>query len=131
MAGLNKDARIAVLGAGTSGLTAADCLVKEGYTAVTVFERNDWVGGKVHSVERDGFSYELGAYVVTEAYETVLDLVGEHGLELKPAPPRVVTDLTDGRSRDFGDFLRDHHGLVASLLSIWRFWRLTGRHENV
>ena len=47
-----KSLRIAVVGAGPSGLTAADTLQQLGYQNVTVFEKNDRVGGKVYSYQQ-------------------------------------------------------------------------------
>jgi monoamine oxidase len=43
---LAKDARIAVIGAGASGLTAAHTLRKKGYSNITVYEKDNRVGGK-------------------------------------------------------------------------------------
>ncbi len=57
----SKDQKIAIIGAGISGLTAAHTLKKLGYDNITIFEANDRVGGKVHTVEIDGYIYELGA----------------------------------------------------------------------
>jgi hypothetical protein len=41
----NLDKRIAVIGAGPSGITAAKCLMDEGFRDITVFEKNNDVGG--------------------------------------------------------------------------------------
>jgi oxygen-dependent protoporphyrinogen oxidase len=123
--------RVAVIGAGPSGLTAAHTLAALGYTDVTVFESEDRVGGKVKSVTHEGRTFELGAYVVTEAYETVLSLVEENNLELREAPPRYVVDMETGRTRDFGDFLADRYGTLTSLVSIARFLWLTRKHRDL
>ena len=42
------DVKIAIVGAGASGLMAVHTLARLGYTKVTVFERNDRIDGKVH-----------------------------------------------------------------------------------
>lgn len=49
----------AVIGAGLTGLTLAYYLKKAGKD-VTVFERNDKVGGVINSVSKDGFLFETG-----------------------------------------------------------------------
>ncbi|MGB6339195.1 MAG: FAD/NAD(P)-binding protein, partial [Candidatus Aminicenantaceae bacterium] len=60
----NRSTSIAIIGAGVSGLTAAYYLTKLGYRDVTVFERENYVGGKVLSYEYEGNTYELGAIIV-------------------------------------------------------------------
>lgn len=42
--------RIAIVGAGISGLRAAQLLFEKGYTNLTVFEARDRIGGRIHSV---------------------------------------------------------------------------------
>lgn len=51
--------RIAIVGAGITGLTAASELVAAGH-AVTVFESSDRVGGAIRTVRRDGWLVEAG-----------------------------------------------------------------------
>jgi len=46
----SKNLRIAIVGAGPSGITAADTLRSEGYQKITIFEKNSYVGGKVTSL---------------------------------------------------------------------------------
>jgi len=46
--------RIAIIGGGCSGITAAYKLDKKGYRNITLYEANDRIGGKVHSVNIDG-----------------------------------------------------------------------------
>jgi protoporphyrinogen/coproporphyrinogen III oxidase len=59
---MNKsDCRVAVIGGGLSGLVIAAGLQKKGYKNVTVFERNNQLGGKLHTIWYKGKSYELGA----------------------------------------------------------------------
>lgn len=126
------DLRIAVVGAGPAGLTAAWTLRELGYDRVTVFEREAEVGGKVRSVTVDGQSYELGAYVVTEEYDTVLNLVQRHGLELREAPPRMVLDITGEHGpRGFGSWLLDERGVGESILALLRYLKLTRRYAEL
>lgn len=79
--GLNR--RIAVVGAGAAGLSAAHALRSLGYQSVTVFERAGRVGGKCHTIEIDGRNYELGAGIVAEDNEIVLRLAKEFGVSLR------------------------------------------------
>ena len=49
----------AIIGAGIAGLAAALRLTHKGYQ-VTVFEKNDYAGGKLHAIEQDGYRFDLG-----------------------------------------------------------------------
>ena len=51
--------RLAIVGAGITGLTAASELAAAGH-AVTVFEASDRVGGAIRTVRRDGWLVEAG-----------------------------------------------------------------------
>jgi phytoene desaturase len=51
--------RIAVIGSGFSGLSAACHLAKEGYE-VTVFEKNSTPGGRARKFEAQGFTFDMG-----------------------------------------------------------------------
>lgn len=77
--------RIAVIGAGFAGLTAATSLNDAGH-AVTVFEARDRVGGRVWSEEVETFDgprvIERGAEFVLDAYTEMQRLTEENGLSL-------------------------------------------------
>lgn len=55
-----KHKKVAIIGAGMSGLTVAHALSKEN-VAVTVFEARDRIGGRVWTDKRLGFPLDLGA----------------------------------------------------------------------
>jgi predicted NAD/FAD-dependent oxidoreductase len=69
-----KNARIAVVGAGPSGLTAAYQLKQLGYQNVTVLEKNNYIGGKVLSLHQGTRTTELGAVFASPDYTLILDL---------------------------------------------------------
>ena len=52
---------MAIVGAGLTGLVITRELQKKGYKNVTVFEKEDRLGGKLHTILYKGKSYELGA----------------------------------------------------------------------
>jgi diapolycopene oxygenase len=62
MSDANK--RVVVVGAGLGGMSAAISLAADG-RQVTVFEKNDHVGGKLNLLEKDGFSFDLGPSILT------------------------------------------------------------------
>jgi phytoene desaturase len=51
--------KIAVIGSGFSGLSSACYLAKLGYS-VTIFEKNEEVGGRARMFEQDGFKFDMG-----------------------------------------------------------------------
>ena len=77
--------RVAVLGAGLAGLSAATRLVRAGHD-VTVFEARDRVGGRVWSgtVIAAGAEHviERGAEFVLDGYTTFRRFCAEHELPL-------------------------------------------------
>ena len=69
-----KEIRIGIIGAGAAGISAAYYLKKNGYTDVTILEKENRVGGKCHSVTIGANTYELGAILVPKFYENIRDL---------------------------------------------------------
>ncbi len=68
--------RIAVIGAGLSGLTAAWRLQRAGH-AVSVFERTMAVGGRTATIRKDGYVFDVGAITMLPTYAGVCALVRE------------------------------------------------------
>jgi phytoene desaturase len=60
----NGDGRIGIVGGGLGGLAAACTLAARGHE-VTLFERNDWVGGKACVLEQEGFRFDMGPTILT------------------------------------------------------------------
>ena len=56
--------KIIIIGAGLGGLSAAIRLAKSGFD-VTITEKNETVGGKVNSVEANGYKFDTGASLLT------------------------------------------------------------------
>jgi len=54
--------RIAVVGAGISGLASAYVLAKSGVNVV-LYEKEDWLGGHAKTVNADGVDVDLGFMV--------------------------------------------------------------------
>jgi monoamine oxidase len=92
--------RIAVLGAGLSGLCAADLLATAGHEVV-VLEGSGRAGGRVLTL-RQGFSTGLhadaGAAFVMGGHPLTVGYAREFGLELDPLPvsPGVEVDFLNG-----------------------------------
>ncbi len=56
--------RIVIVGGGLAGLSCACTLAAHGY-AVTLIERNSWVGGKATLLESHGFRFDMGPTILT------------------------------------------------------------------
>ncbi|KAG0606106.1 hypothetical protein M758_9G114400 [Ceratodon purpureus] len=77
---------VAVVGAGVSGLAAAYRL-RSGGVAVTVFEAQDAVGGKIQSYSKDGLIWEKGPNTMVETEPEVSSLIDQLGLREKQQWP--------------------------------------------
>ena len=55
---------IGIIGGGLGGLSAACVLAARGHR-VTLFERNDWLGGKAAQLTGGGFRFDMGPTIVT------------------------------------------------------------------
>ncbi|KAG8501304.1 hypothetical protein CXB51_003426 [Gossypium anomalum] len=78
--------RVAVIGAGVSGLAAAYKLKSQGLH-VTVFESEGRAGGKLRSVSREGLIWDEGANTMTESEIEVRSLFDDLGIQDKQQVP--------------------------------------------
>jgi oxygen-dependent protoporphyrinogen oxidase len=105
-----------VIGAGISGLTAAYQLKKAGLD-VLVLEARDHVGGRMVTVEWEGFRFDPGAKFVTTSDRFLLDLASEVGLDgqmYKMEEGLTITIYRDGQLH------------TANFLSIGSYLRWSG-----
>ncbi len=70
---------IIVIGGGMAGTAAAYSLKKKGYN-VTILEKNDRLGGRIHSITTNDTTFEVGAGFVTDFYTNVFAFLQESGL---------------------------------------------------
>lgn len=82
--------RIAVIGSGLAGLSAACTLAARGYE-VTVYEKNEWTGGKACVFEEQGYRFDMGPTILT--IPSVLERVfNEAGLKTEDRVDLVRLD---------------------------------------
>jgi renalase len=74
---MQKRFSVAIIGAGVSGLAAANVLQNAGI-AVTIYEKSRGVGGRSATRKRDGFTYDHGAQYFKQANEQTIGLITEH-----------------------------------------------------
>lgn len=61
---MHRTASVAVVGAGLGGLSAACVLAARGH-AVTLYDKNPWLGGKAAVLEEAGFRFDMGPTILT------------------------------------------------------------------
>ncbi len=105
----NEEQRIAVIGAGLGGLSAACTLAARGYE-VSLFEKNEWLGGKAAVLERDGFRFDMGPTILTvpSVLRRIFAEAGrrlEDELELVRLDPQWRCFFEDGSTLDLAQEL--------------------------
>ncbi|GAA3056960.1 NAD(P)/FAD-dependent oxidoreductase [Kitasatospora albolonga] len=75
----SDDAEVIVVGAGIAGVAAAVQLRSAGHR-VTVLERGERVGGRMHTIERDGYALDVGAGWLADNYTAMRGLIRSAGL---------------------------------------------------
>ncbi|MDZ7806781.1 MAG: phytoene desaturase family protein [Gracilimonas sp.] len=98
--------KIAVIGAGLGGLSIANLLAAKGHD-VSVFEKNENVGGKMNQIKSKGFRFDTGPSLLTMPFllEKLFDECGEtlaDHLELIPLDPVCKYFYQDGT--EFNNF---------------------------
>ncbi len=105
---VSSNETIGVIGSGLGGLSAACVLAARGY-GVTVFEKNDWIGGKAAVLREGGFRFDMGPTILI--YPSVLrKIFSEAGrrlsdyLELVQLEPQWRSFFEDNTQLDlYGD----------------------------
>ncbi len=108
--------RAIVVGAGIAGLTAGFRLKEAGF-AVTVLEADDHVGGRMATMERDGFLMDTAAAILPTTYTRMVKLIADAGLSGEIVP---TSDLVGIVREGTVHRLRSHakaDGLTTKLLS--------------
>jgi len=109
------DSRVAVVGGGLAGLAAARRLAADGFD-VTVFERNEDVGGRVRSRRGDGFVFDRGFQVLFTAYPAAKRELDFDALDLRSFSPGATICRGDRRSV-LADPLREPRALTQTLFN--------------
>ncbi len=106
---------VVVVGGGLAGLVAARHLAAGGVD-VTLLEREATVGGRVRTVERDGYRFDRGFQVLFTAYPAVKRELDLEALELRRFAPGAIIARPGHRST-LADPVRDPRALPATLFN--------------
>ena len=107
--------RVLVVGGGLAGLVAARHLAAGG-ASVTLFERRSEVGGRVRTLERDGYRFDRGFQVLFTAYPAVRRELDLEALDLRRFAPGA-TIARPGHRSTLSDPIRDPWALSATILN--------------
>ncbi len=112
--------RVGVIGSGLAGLTAACTLAARGHQ-VTVFEKNEWLGGKAAQLRAQGFRFDMGPTILIQP-SMLRKIFAEAGRKMEDYVPMVRLDpqwrcfFEDGSVLDLKD---DTTAMAADLNRIW------------
>lgn len=95
---MSERKKVIVIGSGIGGLTTAIYLAQQGYR-VSIFEKNNFAGGRCGNIVQDGHRFDIGATIlmIPEIYENAFQNMGKNlfeELQLKRIDPvyRIVYD---------------------------------------
>jgi len=125
----SKDLKIAIIGAGIAGLTAAHTLKQAGYKNIIIYEGRDRVGGKVNTREIDGYLYELGAIFSYRTDKTILNMAKEYNVSLNK-DARYALFFDKGKQFSASQYMRSKYSLMEILRSYYNLIRLLLKHKN-
>ncbi len=113
--------RIAIVGAGPAGLTAAHTLREVGYRNIEIFEASNDAGGKALSFVHDGRTHEMGAVWVSNGYDLIHRLASAYRVGIKYAEDLDV--VRGWQVMTYKRLLASQPSRLRLLLELARFWR--------
>jgi phytoene desaturase len=102
---MQKEKKIIVIGAGIGGIVTAGYFVRQGYQ-VSIFEKNEYPGGRCGTYVRDGHRFDIGAtfLMMPDKYERAFSSVGkdmQEELDLIRIDPVYKIKFRDHREIEF------------------------------
>ncbi|KAL5702384.1 cyclopropane-fatty-acyl-phospholipid synthase [Ranunculus cassubicifolius] len=94
--------RVAVIGAGISGLVSAYVLAKEG-ADVVLYEKEDYLGGHARTVTMDGVDLDLGFMVFNRVtYPNMMEFFESLGVDMEISDMSFSVSLDKGQGCEWG-----------------------------
>ncbi len=111
--------KVSIIGAGFGGLSAAALMAKKGYD-VTVFEKNDQIGGRARVHRDKGFQFDMGPswYLMPDVFADFykkLDTKPEEHFELKRLDPSYRIHFGADKVLDVRANVEDNYELFDGL----------------
>ncbi|WP_027075977.1 NAD(P)/FAD-dependent oxidoreductase [Maribacter antarcticus] len=132
---MKKEVKIAIVGAGVSGLIAAQVLEFRGYSP-SIYEASDRAGGRVKTDVVNGYQLDHGFQVLLDAYPVARNYLDYTALDLTKFLPGA-TLFKNGRQVTLGDPLRNLSLLLPTLSSgigtfgdKWKIFKLNRELKN-
>ena len=90
---------MAIIGSGVSGASSVHYLnTVFSELDIEVFEKQDHVGGRVHTMEFEGKLKELGAHFIISDNKNMLEIISDYQLNLKdPTKGKSIGIVTDNK----------------------------------
>jgi Flavin containing amine oxidoreductase len=115
--------RIAIIGAGPAGMSAAWFLKQNGYRHVRVFEKAGRVGGKCMTFDYEGRQYDMAAHEMLAGYGDVMDIAKSLGVPTTGYQNVLVYDRGTRRYMDM--LTATQAGGYGKLQVVWASLRYT------
>lgn len=100
---MRPETSFAIVGAGPAGMVAAKALKDRGYADITIFEKEDVVGGKCRSFTYGGRPHDLGANLTTARYDSIRTLASDLGLTSRTVAERRIVNVGTELAETLGD----------------------------
>ncbi len=126
-----QNQKIAIIGAGISGISAAYYLKKQGYENVTIFEKENRLGGKILSREFDGPLYELGAVWVFKDYKEIIKLAQEYKVPLTRFSAKKTILDENGIRYSFLTYGIKKYDPFEILLDVWKLKSILKKYSGL
>ncbi len=112
---MNSSKQVYIVGAGISGLIAALELEQAGFEPI-ILEKSDGVGGRVRTVEIEGYRLDIGFQVLLSAYPLVNKYLDMNALGLQKLASGAQI-LVNGKRYRIGDPTRDLGALLPTVFA--------------
>ncbi|GAB2294349.1 hypothetical protein Dimus_028557 [Dionaea muscipula] len=122
---MGRQPRVAVIGAGISGLGAAYELAKAGVNVV-LYEKEDYLGGHAYTVNVEGVDLDLGFMVFNRVtYPNMMELFESLGVDMETSDMSFSVSLDKGRGYEWGS-RNGLYGLFAQKKNALNpyFWKM-------
>ena len=121
--------RIAIVGAGPSGLTLAYFLKTLGLRSVELFEAQNQVGGQSVTHDVEGIPVEMGTVYLTDGYVLAKEIARSVGCPARRLPPATVLGRDKDSDTGYGiiEPNRPSKLVVARYVYHWLRWYLAGQ----